>query len=173
MSRIVKKVFVERTDKLLPQFLRYIWVGAATTLIDWGILNMLLAGFGVDKRIAAAAGYMTGVVANYFLCIAWIFRSDPRRRLFEFLGSMAIGAVGLAMNDLIIVWGSELLPRWSLLSSVLESLGVPRTELLYVNISKAVSVVTVLAWNFLARKYLIFRRNEKNPPSLDKAGTPR
>ncbi len=153
------KVFVDRTDSFMPQLMRYLWVGLTTTIIDLIVLNGLLM---LDSPVwlAASVGYMVGVVANYFLCIRWIFASDPSRRAWEFLGSMIVGLVGLLLNTGIVVAGEKMLPRSDLFLSLLDLLGIPPTQIVHVNTAKGVSVVTVLAWNFLARKYFIFRRSE-------------
>ncbi|MFA4985286.1 MAG: GtrA family protein [Candidatus Brocadiia bacterium] len=158
------KTFIEKTDRLWPQFLRYIWVGALTTLIDVAILNTLTFGFGVNERVSAATGYMTGVFVNYFICIFWIFPSDKSRRIFEFVASMTAGLVGMFLNDCIIKAGTAWLPEWSWLGGLLTSFGLTgelSRQAFFLNTSKAVSTIVVLAWNFLARKYLIFRKTTK------------
>ncbi len=157
-----KRVFVSKTDKVLHQFLRYIWVGATTTVIDLVIMNFMFVYLGSSEVLSASVGYMVGVVANYFLCITWIFESDKSRRMYEFLGSMAIGFIGLGLNDLIIWLGVNLLPKWGLFCSTLDMVGVPQSDVVFLNVAKGISIVTVLAWNFLARKYIIFRKRPTN-----------
>jgi putative flippase GtrA len=159
----LKQTFVTKTNKLLPQFLRYIWVGALTTIIDVAILNTMTFGFGINERISAATGYMVGVAVNYFICIVWIFPSQKGSRVKEFLLSMTVGLIGMLMNDMIIKGGCAWLPTLDWLKSLIESFGIkgntPQAAF-YLNFSKAVSTVTVLAWNFLTRKYLIFRNSK-------------
>jgi putative flippase GtrA len=154
---LFKKAFVDQTDHILPQFLRYIWVGAITTVIDLIIMNSFLL-FGSPTWIATSIGYMIGVVANYFICIRWIFKSDPSTRVNEFVGSMVVGLMGLLLNTLIVVYGELWLAGYEPFGSLLEMFSIPKTQIVCANTAKGFSVVTVLAWNFLARKYIIFRK---------------
>ncbi|GAB4150702.1 MAG: hypothetical protein Kow00107_01220 [Planctomycetota bacterium] len=156
---IFKKAFVDQTDHILPQFLRYIWVGAVTTVIDLIIMNGLLL-MSSPTWLATSVGYMVGVIANYFICIKWIFRSDPSTRLNEFIGSMVVGLMGLLLNTLIVVYGEIWLSGSDSFETILSPLKIPKTPIVCANTAKGVSVVTVLAWNFLARKYIIFRKRK-------------
>ena len=154
----VDSLFVKKTNKLSTQFFRYLFVGATTTVIDVVILNLLISVFDTSSFVAATVGYIAGIIANYFLCIWWIFKSDPSKRKFEFIGSMCIGLLGLVLNDIIVVYGADLLPKLDFLASI--SGYKEFTEAIpnyYVNVAKGIATVVVLAWNFLGRKYLIFR----------------
>ena len=161
-GRAVNSLFVKRTDKLAQQFFRYIWVGATTTVVDYVVMNLLLLKpFEAPVVVAATVGYSVGILVNYILCVAWIFESDRSRRHYEFLGSMAVGVVGLLLNNLIVVTGGKLLPEFGPLVNLVEGTGLAEViPNIFVNIAKLVATVVVLAWNFLARKYMIFRRKK-------------
>ncbi|MDZ7815602.1 MAG: GtrA family protein [Planctomycetota bacterium] len=135
------------------------WVGATTTVVDYAVMNvLLLKPFEAPTWVAVSAGYLVGILVNYLLCVAWIFKSDPSRRYYEFLGSMAVGIVGLLLNNVIVITGEKLLPGIGPLVSLIENTGLDEVvPNIFVNIAKLVATFVVLAWNFLARKYLIFR----------------
>lgn len=127
------------TDNTIVQLFRYLFVGGAAFLIDFGVLFALTEWAGVHYLIAAAVAFLAGLCANYMLSIAWVFSSRrmANRRL-EFAVFALIGVVGLGLNELII-WQCT------------DTLGF------HYLVSKMVAAGIVMFWNFFARKLALFR----------------
>lgn len=127
-----------RSDDVRVQLLRYVLVGGGAFLVDFGTLGLLHHLLGLHYLLAAAAGFSLGLLVNYAISVRWVFsvrRAGDRR--VELLVYALVGVVGLLLNHLVI-WGL--------------SGGLSLEPLL----AKLVSAALVLAWNFGARKVLLF-----------------
>jgi putative flippase GtrA len=133
-------VAVRTMNGVRSEFYRYVLVGGLATVFDATTLFSLTHFAGVNYLISAPIGFSLGTFVNYLLSGSWVFE---RRRLknnksAELTIFTLIGVVGLSLNELIL---------WFFQSK----LGI------YYLIAKGVSAVVVLAWNFGARKAILFR----------------
>ncbi len=145
-SRKFGRLFSGDTENTLIQFFRYIFVGGAATVVDWGASALLFyLVFGQNHAsLANAISFVLGLIFNYVLSTFWIFRSSKiKSRLMEFLGFAAIGFVGLLMT----VGITYLFELW--LGDV--------TDLFQI-LAKVVSTAAAFFWNFFARKILLFSK---------------
>jgi putative flippase GtrA len=121
------------------EFFRYFLVGGFAFFCDTFTLFSLTQFLKVNYLVSAPVGFLVGTAVNYVLSRKWVFR---RRTLNNTPAELAIftliGVVGLGLNELIL---------WAFQSK----LGI------YYLYAKGVSGVTVLAWNFGARKLALFR----------------
>jgi putative flippase GtrA len=137
--------FIKKTlDRLLPakkhaglkQFILYLFAGGTATIADITILFVLTHLLHINYLVAAAIGFLVGVVTNYFLNIALVFESTGKiKREFSLFAIIGIG--GLLWTELIL---------WILV----DNFG------LYIMFSKLIAVALVLNWNFFMRKKFVF-----------------
>lgn len=116
---------------------KYLLVGGICTLLDFALLYLLTANFGVNYLLASIISFATGTVLNYFLSTFWIF--DIRvveKRHHEFGYYLLITAVGLIINTALIWFFTTYLHTYFL-------------------ISKLVATAVTFWWNFGARKYFL------------------
>lgn len=126
------------SSNLFKEFLRYGCASAAALAADVGLLYLLTSVIGVPYLVSALVGFMAGLAIVYTLSVTWVFKKRALEdRRAELLIFAVIGIVGLMLNELLL---------WALT----DGLG------LYYLASKAVSVGVVFAWNFGARKYMLF-----------------
>ena len=123
---------------LLVQLVRYMAAGSVAFIIDIAALTLLASVCGVHYLLAAALAFLLGMGVVYVLNVRWVFQhrsveNPHHERLLFFL----IGLAGLAMNELVLLTGTQLL-GWFYLHS------------------KLVATALVLAWNFTARKIILF-----------------
>lgn len=139
MQHTIDKILRKRTDNITIQFFRSIIAGGIATVVDFGALYSLTEFLNIYYLISAAIAFILGVSTNYTLSILWVF---SRRRLgkkwLEFVIFAIIGIIGLSLNELIIWFFTEYVHFHYLLS-------------------KVVSTIIVFTWNFLARKFILFR----------------
>lgn len=103
--------------------------------MDLTVFSLCVYGLDVSWHIAAPFAYFIGTIWNYVISIMWVFQSGNKYK--EFIAVCLISAGGLLWTYILLyvfvdVW------LWS--------------ELL----SKIISQVLILAWNFGLRKMVVF-----------------
>jgi putative flippase GtrA len=136
VKKLVNEVVFEKTTNTYIQFLRYIFVGAAATVVDVGSLYVFTSKLGIYYLTSAALAFCLGIVTNYLLSILWVFKSTGNLKK-EITLFLLIGLSGLLLNELII---------WVLVSKLS----------IYYLVSKLVATAIILIWNFGLRKKIVF-----------------
>ncbi|WP_295207427.1 GtrA family protein [Ruminococcus sp.] len=151
MSKLnVKTLFSGDTDNTFVQFFRYVFVGGAAFVVDYGIMTALVELGGFNAVVAATLSFIAGLAVNYALSTLWIFKNSKiQNRLAEFAAFAAVGVVGLGINALIIWFFKDILAAKMLFGSWL-----PKDK--YYLIGKLFSTAIVFVWNFAGRKFIIF-----------------
>ena len=137
---LLKRLFSEPTTQPFIQFFRYVFVGGCSFLVDAGVL-WLCVHAGLHYLVGACFGFVAGLVCNFLLSRALVFRAQEARvgRLLEFAGYALIGLVGLGLTEALLYFFTEIV-------------------LLHYMLSKVIASAIVLFWNFFARKVLLSRR---------------
>jgi len=139
IKNISKKLIKDQTDKTLIQLFRYVFVGAAAFIVDFGSLYIFTEFFGIYYLISAAVAFILGLIANYFLSISWVFNKRTLGNIkLEFGVFALIGIVGLGLNEVFIWFFTDYLQIYYLLSKIM-------------------AAAIILFWNFFARKFTLFR----------------
>lgn len=139
LRTLLQRLLAGKSADTAVQFFRYLLVGGLAFLVDFGTLWGLTTGLGLHYLVSAALAFLLGLGVNYLLSVVWVFqqrRLASRER--EFAVFAVIGVVGLGFNELAL---------WLMCG---------RFGLDY-RIAKIVSTAAVFAWNFGARKFLLFR----------------
>ena len=122
---------------LIEQFLKFGVVGAIAFLIDYGVLMLLSQVIGMDPVISASISFVVSVVFNYVASMHYVFtRRDDISRRREFTIFVILSAIGLVINEIIMVIGVNALGDSALM----------------VTITKLVATAIVMVWNFVSRK---------------------
>ena len=150
-----KELFVDDTDDGFIQFFRFCFVGGVATIADMGtgvvVRNLLPDTIAWDfglftltlDAIAGASGFIIGLVVNYLISIAWVFKRKDINRVKEFTVFAIIGIIGLCIN-----------------TGVMEALGLWLTAnnnwmFLF---KKLIATFVTLIWNFTGRKLILYRK---------------
>lgn len=129
----------EDTQSVFVQLFRYTLVGGTAFLLDFSALFLMTRFLGIHYLMSAALAFTLGVVTNYLLSITWVFSIHRlENRVAEFGIFALIGVVGLALNEIFMWFFTE------------------RVGLYYL-LSKIGAAFFVYLWNFLARRFLLFR----------------
>lgn len=148
----------ERKDRrrlpvaLLSQVVRYLGVAVVAAVVDTGLLWVLNQPLGVHYAVAAAAGFVAGLLTNFGLARRFVFGRTNLGFWAELSGYTTIGLGGVALTELILWLGIDVAG-------------------LYVLAAKAIALVVVFSWNFMARRYLIYR-SEPTARGLDETAEP-
>lgn len=128
------------------QFLRFGLVGVGNTLVDFAILNLLVALFDSPAGfvlLGCNAVAFLGASVNSYLCNRrWTFARLHHASMEEFGCFLLIALVGLLINSSLL---------WLLTS------GAP-LSLLHLNLSKGGATIASLGWNFIGYRLLFMRR---------------
>lgn len=155
----------EKLKPLITEFMRYLVVGGASFLVDWGVLyltyNYVFAGMGEAQLmlgsvvlgswrllLATAAGFVLGLVFNYILSLIWVFKSAKESNKGKTVGAFLIFAIIGIIGLLLTEAGMELGTRW--------------VGQQYYMVVKIFVAGVVLIWNYAARKILIFREEKRH-----------
>lgn len=137
----LKGIFFNPTTNGFIQFFRYAFVGGIATVVDWGILFLLTEFMHFHHLLSAVFSFAAGLVANFVLSKLLVFNSTEAKvnKALEFAGYAIIGVIGLGITELIMF----------VMTSKLH---------MHYMISKIIATVVVLIWNYLARKYIIYKK---------------
>lgn len=122
------------------QAFRYVVSGGIAFGADFAVLGLLTECVGLHYLASSVLGFSCGLTVTYLLSVCWVF--DQRRfdsRLPEVALFVLIGVVGLGITA-VCMW---------LFTDVAE---------IHYLLSKIATTFVSTAWNFLAKKYLLFSR---------------
>jgi len=137
--------FFPRLKKIAARhrrFIRFCFVGLASTLIDIALLTLFVEIFKWPVILSNTLSFSCGAI-NSFICNKyWTFENKEKKIMGQVSKFLLITLIGLALNDLIIY----ILIRfgaWYLLA-------------------KIIATVIVIFWNFHGHRRVTFRRQSIN-----------
>lgn len=133
------------------EFIRYIFVGGISALVDMGVLY-IMTEFAFDGKkdgialtLSVAAGFVFGLVVNYLLSQLFVFTSKEQRekgkKASAFFIYAIVGLIGFVLTELLMHIGM---------------LFVSHEGLWYILLNCFVKGV-VLIWNYVGRKIFVYR----------------
>ena len=136
MKKLIYKMFIEKTDNSLLQFIRYFFVGGVAAVVNIGMLFIFTDVCHIYYLVSNIISFTLGLIVNYILSKLLVFQDKVSLSTSkEFIIYAIIGVVG---------WGID-----TLLMSIFTD-----TFNIYYMLSKIISTLLVFIWNFGARKGL-------------------
>jgi len=130
--------------KLFAQLMKFGVVGFIAFLIDYGLLAFCTEILHINYLVSATIGFTVSVVFNYLASMRYVFtHKDGMSRRREFIIFVVLSVIGLAINNIILWAGVELLQVHYL-------------------IVKIFATAVVMIWNFVTRKIFL----DADGPSL-------
>lgn len=130
-----------KTNIIWHQLWRYIIVGGIAAVVDIGSFSIFNLVWHWHYAIATTLSFTLGVITNYLLSRIWVFNTQAKINLKEFISFLIIGIIGWGLNVLTLYILIDLLGTHSF-------------------IAKLIATAITFLWNFLARKYITFRKDE-------------
>ena len=130
--------------KTLLEFFRYILVGGSAFLIDIAVMFIFKEFIfqGHFLYLAVFLGYMAGLVYNFYFSCKYVFENGfnkiKDKEIKSFVIFTIIGIIGLGLTEL-------------LMRVFVEFAGI------YYVVSKVLTGIIVMFWNYIARKIIIFK----------------
>ncbi|OGT69350.1 MAG: hypothetical protein A3J38_01575 [Gammaproteobacteria bacterium RIFCSPHIGHO2_12_FULL_45_9] len=123
----------------MKQLIRYFWVGAAATVIDFALFFFLVKIIGLFWFISAILSFLLSALFNYQLSIRYVFTAGARfRKHSEITLVFLASSLGLGLNQGILYLCIEQL----------------HTPLLF---AKVCATGLVFFWNFGIRRSYLFK----------------
>ncbi|MFQ6014411.1 MAG: GtrA family protein [Anaerolineae bacterium] len=133
MSRLTELLLNNLRE--LQRFVKFAIVGTSGAVVDFGILNLLILGFGFSKALANTCSFSAAVVNNFTWNRLWTFPESRDRPVGpQLLQFVAVNVVGYIINQTLFL-------------SLDQYIFSPYGTLGY-NVAKAIAVIVVLFWNF-------------------------
>ncbi|MBL7183311.1 MAG: GtrA family protein [Anaerolineae bacterium] len=153
--------FGRANSKEITRFLKFATVGMLGTVIDFGILNLLILTFGFSKILANTCSFTVAVFSNFIWNRLWTFPESRDRPIAPQLAQFVLVNIGgLLLNQAIFLS----LDAWVLggagvlaapMATLALNIGLAHYKLAY-NLSKAIATIIVLFWNFGANRLWTF-----------------
>lgn len=144
--------FLGRKIPVIFQIAKFLLVGTGNTLVDLGILNLLIWLFGISVglwySVFKAISFTGAVVHSYFWNKFWTFeKKETERKTMEFSKFYLITGIGFLINvgiaSLVVnVWGAQF--------------GL--SDKIWANIGGITAALIVAAWNFSGYKFIVFKK---------------
>jgi len=134
----IKKLLSDPVHSTLLQVPRALAASILAAAQDFTLLVLLVERAQFSPAAAAVVSYLAGGVLQYVLCVKWVFPAVPGNLASGFVTFVVLSLVGLAITWLTMVVLCDL------------------NHVNYV-FAKTISLGFSFAWNFLSRKYLLFR----------------
>lgn len=147
---------ISKKIRIVFQAAKFVLVGGLNTLIDFGVLNLLMWSTDIYKGSLIiglnAISFLTAVTNSYLWNKFWTFKQDREAQVEkesigkEFTQFVVVSLIGISLNTAIVYLITTFINPISGLSPVL-----------WANLAKVVATFISLAWNFLGYKFIVFR----------------
>ncbi len=123
--------------RLAEQFSRFFIVGCGSAVGHYGLLILLVSGFGVDAVLASIPASVLGAAINYLLNYRFTFKSEKLHREAALKFSV-IAFIGIGFNTFFMWVCKDLLGFHYL-------------------IAQLIATGLVMVWGFLGNRFWTFR----------------
>ncbi len=134
VAQQLRRWFADPVESVFLQVPRALAVSVLAAMIDCAVLFILVDAAGWQRIPAAVVGYLIGGVVQYVLCSLWVFPGAQGAA-----GGFLVFTI-LSLFGLVITWLTM-----ALLAGI------------HLSLAKFVALGLAFAWNFMSRKYLLFR----------------
>jgi len=139
MFTTLKRLVTDPVESVFLQVPRALVASVLALIVDFAILEVCVRIVGMPAVPSAILGYLAGGVLQYVLCSYWVFATSAQNdAVTGFVAFTVLSLVGLGITWAVVAIGHD----WA---------GLP------IEAAKGIAVGLAFTWNFLSRKYLLFR----------------
>lgn len=164
------------------EILRFLVTGIVCALIDFLVSYFVLAGLvktgmssGWANALSVAAGFIVAVVLNYFLSTYWVFQNveDEKKAkkpwfiaVFVVLSAgamfLSIGTMELCAFICLNAWNVDIISKADeIISEIIHFSFWSDVAFWAYFISFVIKTFVGLVWNYLTRKFILYREPKK------------
>jgi putative flippase GtrA len=128
----------------LTRFIKFGIVGTIGAMVDFGVLNLGIQVFGLEKWLANTFSFSAAVLSNFTWNRLWTFPESRDRAIgTQLVQFLIVNVVGYAINQAIFLsLDYYLFSSWGTLGY---------------NLAKAIAIGVVLFWNFGANRVWTYK----------------
>jgi len=129
----------------MKQFLSYFSVGGVSALVEWTLFVLLLYLLDMPYPVATTLAFLVSTTTNWYLGRTFTFKDSEAykgKSVKEYLLVFLVSAIGLGFNILLMYFFVDVLGM--------------NTKIMQTS-AKVISTGIVFMWNFLSRKFLIYK----------------
>jgi putative flippase GtrA len=146
--------FVHTHQKELKRFIKFAMVGAAGSVTDLTVLNLLVQLAQLTPVVANYFSFTAAVIQNFTLNRFWTFPESRQRQASTQLAQFfLINLIGLGINTLILAVVHHSLDEFWIHATGDPAMGF----FLSYNFAKLFAIGVVLFWNFTANRLWTYR----------------
>jgi putative flippase GtrA len=153
------------TELLEKQQVRFLLAGCCNTALDFLILNVLTLALGLPVLLANSISVMFGISISYALNHFFVFRYPYKISWKKFLSFFALTGFSSLILQNVIIFLFEMFFDSRFGNSLLLLPDAEGRHVLALNIAKLCAVMVGLVWNFLAYRFIVFRKPAPTDPS--------
>lgn len=126
-------------NKVQGQFIRYFFAAGSIFLLDLVLFYLFVKVLGANYLLINTVIFIAGSLTNYVVSYKWVFPDADLRSHKRNLAALTVVIVsGILVSNLILL-------------VTIEQFGLEEM------LSKIIAVGAVFGWNFVGRKFLVFR----------------
>lgn len=139
----------------IKQAIKFVLVGTLNTIVDLGVLNLLIFISGVASGLGYTAfkgvSFILAVINSYFFNKFWTFKSRGGAAKREFVQFFVVSVIGFGINV-------------GVASLVVNIIGVKLgiAPKIWANIGAVCATLAAMTWNFLGYKFIVFKNAESS-----------
>jgi putative flippase GtrA len=139
--------------KEVKRFVKFAIVGAAGSITDFAVLNLLVQLVALPLAVANTVSFVAAVMQNFTLNRLWTFPESRERHASGQLAQFAmVSLIGYGLNQLVFlslhhVWDAYLIAHY----------GADTGYIISYNLAKLFAIGVVLFWNFTANRLWTYR----------------
>ena len=143
------------------RFTKFAIVGAVGSLLDFGIMNLLVSLAGVSLVAGGSISFISAVISNFTWNRLWTY---PESRSKPLLGQLLqfglVNAIGLLIRIPILKFGEPVLDNY--LASLPIQFAAQYHTFISHNTTLAFAIGIVMMWNFFVNRYWTYNDIEIN-----------
>jgi putative flippase GtrA len=133
------------------RFLKFAAVGAIGSIMDFGVMNLLVALAGMSLVAAGTVSFICAVISNFLWNRFWTYPESRSKHVARQLVQFGlVNALGLGIRLPILHFGEPVLDQL-FEGSVRLSSGA--AQLIGHNVTLATAIAIVMLWNFFVNRY--------------------
>lgn len=136
-------------SKRISEIIKFVFTGGVCFLIEYAALIVLKEWLGLGVLVATPLAFLISVMANYILCIRWVFPDARGGSRKAQLGFLITSLMGFFLNWAIMWLLTALFGEDAVLFAL------PGLPIRVYMVNKIAATGLVMIWNYFTKRYVL------------------